>query len=378
MRVRQWSGDPAMLLLWMAVALSFAFWPIVLWLGFDEPIAGAEGRYRTYFELANWWAFPFFFLALAPALWLTWEPLLKAWDRLAETEVLREGNGRPDADILDQVRHAVRGRRFIAVIGALVISLFINVVDRAPLLHHYGGAAGLAEQQAHACTDPGPFVKWILVSRSESEFLCDVLEKRKADGEPASGAPGIAPPPGQVLFAAVTTLQQVLIVFLAALAVLQVLLHTAMFGLLERLEVARRHGLRLSLNCGSPLNEFGLEHWNHALNNFYWAVCPAMLGVFISRAATPPEEHLPGQVMLGFAVPVCLLAPMVATIIVRQARLPEAWRSLQPNGPVAPEDYRRQQLWPLDRNWSSKLGILLAFALGALSIGFELSHLALL
>jgi len=160
--------------------------------------------------------------------------------------------------------------------------------------------------------------------------------------------------------------------------VLQILLHTAIFGLFERLAVARAHGLRLMLNCRSPLNEFGLEHWNHALNNFYWAISPALLGVFMSRAATPPEDYLPGQVMLGIAVPACLLAPMIATILVRQARLIEAWKTLQPQGPVEPEDYRRQQLWPLDRNWSSKLGIVLAFALAALSIGFEVNQLVLL
>ena len=120
------------------------------------------------------------------------------------------------------------------------------------------------------------------------------------------------------------------------------------------------------LNCRSPLNEFGLEHWNYALNNFYWAVSPAMLAVFLSRASTPPDDYLPGQAMLGIAVPACLILPMVATIIARQARLPAAWATVSLDGPVAPEDYRRQQLWPLDRNWSSKLGILLAFALAAL------------
>ena len=79
--------------------------------------------------------------------------------------------------------------------------------------------------------------------------------------------------------------------------------------------------------------------------------------------------------LLGFAVPACLILPMVVTIIVRQARLPAAWKTLEPEGPVPAADYRRQQLWPLDRNWSSKLGILLAFALAALSIGFEISQL---
>jgi len=66
---------------------------------------------------------------------------------------------------------------------------------------------------------------------------------------------------------------------------------------------------------------------------------------------------------------------VVATIIARQARLPAAWRTVQPEGPVPPEDFRRQQLWPMHRNWSSKLGIVLAFALAALAIGFELNQL---
>ena len=65
------SGDAAMRLLWVAVVLSFAFWLLVLGLGFVDPIAGADGRYKTYSDEANWWLFPFFFLGLAPALWLS-------------------------------------------------------------------------------------------------------------------------------------------------------------------------------------------------------------------------------------------------------------------------------------------------------------------
>ena len=139
--------------------------------------------------------------------------------------------------------------------------------------------------------------------------------------------------------------------------------------------MARAEGLCLRLNCQSPLNEFGLEHWNHALNNFYWAASPVMLAVFLSRASAPPEDYLPGQNLLGIAVPACLIAPMIATIIARQARLPAAWTTIEPAGPVAAEDYRRQLLWPLDRNWSSKLGIVLAFALAALFLGVELTQL---
>ena len=184
-----------------------------------------------------------------------------------------------------------------------------------------------------------------------------------------------AAPPGQLLFVSIASAQQFLITFFGALLLFQVLLHTLIFGVFERLAFARDSGARLALNCGSPVNEFGLEHWNHALNNFYWAVCPAVLGVFLSRAATPPEDYAPGQQMLGIAVPAILLIPMIATVLVRQARLPQAWSTLQPNGSVDRDDFRRQQLWPLDRNWAAKLGIVLAFALTALALGYEFSQL---
>ena len=63
---------------------------------------------------------------------------------------------------------------------------------------------------------------------------------------------------------------------------------------------------------------------------------------------------------------------MVVTILARQARLPDVWATLKPEQSDA---YARQQLWPLDRNWSSKLGIILAFTLAALSLGYEISAL---
>lgn len=375
-----------MLLLWAAVALSVVFWPVVIWLGFADPIAGAAGTYRTYFQEANWWPFPFLFLGLAPAVWLSWSPMVKTWERLAETGVLRSAGrvpgdreqpeGRPDAATVARVVEAVRRPRGIAIALALLIALVINIVDRAPLYDLYAGNMSLAEQQDEACRHPGPFVKWILEAHRGPGFLCDALPAQRADAASGySDSEGIAAPAGQVAFAVVTALQQTLIVFFAALAVLHILLHTALFALFERLGVARAQGLRLMLNARSPLNEFGLEHWNHALNNFYWAASPALLGVFVSRMSSPPAEYLPGQVMLGFAVPTCLLAPMIATIIVRQARLPAAWATLEPAGPVPAEDYHRQQLWPFDRNWTSKLGIVLAFALAALSIGFEIDRL---
>jgi hypothetical protein len=366
------SYDGAVTAILAAAILSFAVWLLVVLLGFDQAPANAPDAYETYFQQSNWWPYPFFFLALAPGLWLTWQPMLRAWSQLAETGVLLGSGGKPDEGTLRQVLRAVRGKRGGAVFTALAIALFVNLADWAPHYDVFIGTAKLDQQLRFACSYPSSFVKWIFVAHAtDPEAVCALAAEQLS---PGAGNDGIGPPLTQILFNAILMMQQFLIVLFAALAVTQLLLHTLLFASFEHLTVARSHGLYLTLNCRSPLNEFGLEHWNYALNNFYWAASPAMLAVFLSRASTAPEDYLPGQIMLGIAVPACLITPMVATIIARQARLPAAWTTVQPDGPVTPEDYRRQQLWPLDRNWSSKLGILLAFALAAISIGFELSQ----
>ena len=366
--------DGAVAALLLTVLLSFVFWPLALWLGFGTAPENAPEGYQTYFEQINWWPFPFFLLALAPGLWLTWRPLLRAWVRLAETGVLRGPEGPPEKPELRLVQNAIHRRRYWALLAAFAVAVLVNGADWAPRFGLYSGVAGIDRQLRAACHKPNAMMKWIFEARRDgSERICSLAGPRSS--APDVSEDGVPPPPRQVLFLAVLALQQFLIVFFASLCIMQLLLHCLLFAVFERLEAARAWSLRLVLNCRSPLNEFGLEHWNHALNNFYWAVSPALLGVFLSRASTPEASYAPGQVLLGFAVPACLILPMVATILVRQARLPAAWKTLEPEGPVPAADYRRQQLWPLDRNWSSKLGILLAFALAALSIGFEISQL---
>lgn len=372
MRSRLGLGDRSVVAALVAALLSLVFWLLVVVLAFHEPPAHAPEDYKAYFQQINWWPYPLFFLALAPVLWLTWEPMMRSWHRLADTDVLVGPDGKPDDATLRQALRAVRRTRGGAVLIALAVTAFVNAADWAPRYDVYFGNATLSQQLTHACKDPSSSVKWIIGAQASAEkSVCVLARETSLDG---GDREGVRPPPGQLLFNAVLVLQQTLIVLFAALAVAQILLHTLLFAGFERLPVARAHGLRLQLNCRSPLNEFGLEHWNHALNNFYWAASPALLAVFLSRLSTPPEDYLPGQVMLGIAVPACLIVPMIATIIVRQARLPAAWAEVEPDGPVPAEDYRRQQLWPLDRNWSSKLGIVLAFALAALSLGFEISQ----
>ncbi|GAB5468967.1 MAG: hypothetical protein Kilf2KO_19970 [Rhodospirillales bacterium] len=365
-------GDRAVSACLIAALLSLLFWLPVLLFGFDQAPANAPDDYETYFGQANWWPFPVFFLAMTLALGLTWRPLLLAWSHLGDSGVLLGAKGKPDAESLAAVVQAVRRKRSAAVLAALAIAVLVNAADWRPLYGVFFGKADLEAQQDFACRYPSASVKWLFAEAADrGQTLC----RSDASYDRSGVSTRSEQPPLQLLYNAVLMLQQFTLVFFAALGVVQILLHTLLFALFERLAVARSRSLSLQLNCRSPLNEFGLEHWNYALNNFYWAVSPALLAVFLSRAATPPELYLPGQALLAIAVPASLMAPMIATVVVRQVRLPAAWRTLEPEGPVPPEDYRRQQLWPLDRNWSSKLGIVLAFALAALSIGFEISQL---
>jgi hypothetical protein len=343
-------SDPAMRLVALLLVFSLAFHLFVLAAGFHEVPEGAPDGYRPFYAMPNWYGYPAFFLLLSFALWLSWTPLLDAWRRLADTGVLQ---GAGDPDLVERVVAAIGDWRRVAWLAAGALTLAVNAVDIWPTALGYAGE--LEAQRAMAGTAPDAFARWLV-----------------PDGGSGRPAPAV-----QLAFAVGAYLQQIGIVLLACLAFFQVMLHTALFAWLERLAVAREHGLRLALDAESPLNEFGLEHWNHALNNFYWATTPALVGALVSRqvAAATGVMH-PGQAMMNLLIPAAVLAPMIATVLARQMRLPEVWGRLQPKGPIDPARYLDQRLWPLDRNWTSKLGILLALAMAGLVIGLEIRGLA--
>ncbi|HET6519732.1 MAG TPA: hypothetical protein VFG47_07905 [Geminicoccaceae bacterium] len=370
------------------VLYSLAVYVLVLRLGFHgTPIDGIG--YRPYFARPNWWGFPLFFLFVAPALWLSWTPFLGAWAKLAETDVLRVGEGAPDPALVADLRGYIASKRWIAVALALLTSLAINAIDLAPVYRAYT-VDEPAARLAWACRRPDFFSKWLLDAWSEPpapEGCAAPCSRPDGDGAApvvaacalpilADRLAGRSAPPAQLAVTAAAYLQQFAVVALACLGVLQLLLHAALFALFDHLAFARKHGLRLRLNAASPLRELGLEHWNHALNNVYWAMAPALVIPVISRLDAPsPELYAPGQRMFTGAIPLVVLAPIVATIISRQVRLPEVWERLRPRGPVDPQDYLDQRLWPLDKNWASKLGILLAAFLASLMLGIEVSKI---
>ncbi|MEM1275411.1 MAG: hypothetical protein AAGH74_02720 [Pseudomonadota bacterium] len=360
--------DPMVLGIYACSLASFGVWALAYGLGLTKPpVDLAQGiAFTTYFEAINWWPFPAFFLLMIPAMRLTWAGFTAAWRDLVRTEVLYRPDGAPvsEAD-LRLLADALQRRRRFAYGAALAATLLVSAIDAAPMAKVIIGDASSVEQMAHACQHKEIWTKWLWeVPEFEGTNPCTVpLPIAK---------PRLEPPPGAIIFWLTTVLQQGLLIFFIAAALAQLMLHTALFGAFRRLmPEMTQAGLDIRLNAASPVSEFGLEHWNYVLNNFYWFSCPALLMVFFSRGAVEEDLYQPGQEMLGVVVPALLLLPMVATIFSRQAHLPAVWHRLEEDGQ---DGYARQQLWPLDRNWSSKLGIILAFSLAALSLGYQVQQ----
>jgi hypothetical protein len=70
---------------------------------------------------------------------------------------------------------------------------------------------------------------------------------------------------------------------------------------------------------------FGLESWNQAWNNVYWVFSLVLLVPIASKRAQTVETPDLAQIVLQYDGPALIAAPMVATIIARQQRLPDLW-----------------------------------------------------
>lgn len=371
-----WRRDIAITAAFALVLYSLILYGLVWGFGFHRPpVIEVEG-YQTYFEAVNWWPYPVFFLLMTPALWLSWNPFLHVWRKLAQTGVLRAQTGKLDPEVLDDLEAYLRSKRWVAFLLAIVVTAFINTMDIREFLKAYTGST-YRDQVEVACQHPRFFFKWIFDGWTDRHLEGLPCTDPAGDTAPISADEPPEPIPGpQMLVAASGYFQQVAIVMLATLAFFQLLLHTTAFALFDRLRFPRERGLRLRLDPESSVNEFGLEHWNHALNNLYWAVTPALIAPFVSRASVVDLALMaPGQRLMNIFIPLAVLAPMIATIISRQSKLPAVWERLQPHGSADPQKYLNQRLWPLDRNWASKLGIILAFAASGLVLGIEISDL---
>ncbi|MFC1568040.1 hypothetical protein ACFL3K_02435 [Pseudomonadota bacterium] len=306
--------------------------------------------YTSYFSKLNWSLYPLFFLLMAPLLVWVDSGFFKAWEGLRKTEVLR---AEPECEVDDSdmkcVRQQINKWRPIILLLALLLSAGANIYESGKVVSFYSGEMNFSEQVVYAGEDPDFFTHW----------WPGTTEHSASSGDWA-------------LFLLIY-LQQFIIATMGIYVLLQLIFHPIFFGLFNHLEIKNNgKSLRIRLSHNSPVREFGLEHWNQRLNNIYWYLCVALSIPIISKLSqTKSTSDDEGQIILKVAVSVLLLAPMVANIISRQVHLPHLWEELRSKKPDDADSFHDQRLWPLDRNWASKLGIVLAFTLSSLFLGSE-------
>lgn len=352
-----------------------------------------------YLGKINWSLFPLWWLFLATLVYLSWTPFIAAWRDLQAKGMLRNraGNTAGADDVSVLCARLGRYRAGLLVV-ALVASAAITSIDTADLRDLFRSCdANTIGFDVAAPSEPGgeETIEYKAVFKSDGDSFSDctdLVEKLNGNLEidfnlasllhaPELKGRRIAEftPEHNRWFNAATYFQQFAAGALAILAVLQLGLLCNLFWRLEHASWLNREGLELELDPYSKLHEFGLESWNHALNNVYWVFSLVLLVPLASRYTQSGEGLDFGQLVLQFVVPGVIAMPMLATIIARQQRQRDLWPQI-----LAEEDtdkvelYHRQRLWPLDRNWASKLGIVISFILLSYLLGrnFNLMSLA--
>jgi len=364
--------------------------------GIDKAITGVE--YQAYWDQFNWFGYPLFFIAVVPLLHWAGASFLKAWGSLSDTGVLtKNGTKLSTSEQKGLLRHINCWRWPICLIFAAMLSCFLMNSDAEKINAALAIENGVAkqtykEQMEYACNKPDFFVKWLFDTWKEQNVKAPVVaacfeEKKDVNGKAVKrwvfngdselgkriGGDYIKIPPEQVKLKNRLYVQQFALVFIGAWVLFQLLLYPILFAFFNRLPYAQKRGLNIGLNSQSSLKEFGLEHWNQVLNNIYWALSLALIAPIASRMnQVNPNDMDKGQQLISIWIPVLLLAPMIANITARQAHLPVVWQRLASDESLDAKEYHEQRLWPLDRNWSSKLGIIVAFALASFFLSVEI------
>ncbi|PIW44106.1 MAG: hypothetical protein COW18_13955 [Zetaproteobacteria bacterium CG12_big_fil_rev_8_21_14_0_65_54_13] len=358
---------------------------------FDE-VTAAGVDYLSYGEKFNWWGYPLFFVATLPLLHWSGYSFLHAWKSLNDTGVLKKKGLRlSPAEAGELVDYIRRWRLVFCLPLALLLPLLLMSQDMKQINAVYQqpqqdgeAVAGYNEQMEYACDNADFFVKWLFDAWAKKHSDTSVCLKPAASdtagntsdtriAQAATTMQFVNPPTSQLLLKNLLYGEQFALVFIGAWVLFQLILYPLLFALFNHLPYSRSHQLTIELDSQSPLKEFGLEHWNQVLNNIYWVLSLALIAPIASRLSQiNPDDPSKGQELISVWIPILLLTPMIANITARQAHLPAVWQRLVTDKSLDPTKYHEQRLWPLDRNWSSKLGIIVAFALASAFLGVKI------
>lgn len=343
-------------------------------------------RFDGYLSKFNWSLFVLWWLFLALLVHLTWVPFLAAWQDLQQKEMLRDRDGKPaTTEQISRLCGQMSRYRLILLGIAVAASIAVNYVDTQYLRDVYRSCNannfGIVHRWSAAVEKAALFkarcgnLDSELVENLEIDFNVAYLVHDR-EIENVSGVIDSISKQVNSWFNYAIYFQQFVAVVMATLAMLQLALICNLFWRFERAAWLNKEGLQMNLDPFSKLHEYGLERWNHAWNNVYWAFTLVLLVPIASKQAQTVETPDLTQIVLQYGVPVLVAAPMIATIISRQQRLPDLWpRIIEEENSDLVALYHKQLLWPFDRNWASKLGIVVSFLLLGYLLGNNLLQL---
>lgn len=396
------------------------------WADYNEPIANSLFivPYKKFTEVPAWFFFPIYFPIAALVIWQSWDAFLKVWEKLPETDVIkRRGKENVSIKILKPLKKEFSKYRYGLIILSFLLGFYCMYEDAHRELNTMVREKTFSGQLARACEDPDFLSKWLWnywivnlkphdnknpcsIEKLKDPSIGEKLKDPNTGEKPKDPSIGegiknptreqqyywrkteilnfintntinysddrIPPPTAQWVTVMLFHFEDGILISLGWLIFFQSLAHSYFFCRFDNLKTSKKFNLKIELNVHSNLNEFGLEHWNHALNNLYWYLSAALIAPILSRGAQPDLSNLDtSQEWLQIGVPLLVAAPMISTIIVRQMRIPDCWKSLSKT------DYQKfleQRLWPLDKNWSSKLGVVLAFFILSLFLGVNIAN----
>lgn len=364
------------LLLYSAIILAIAYL-----IGIHE----GEG-YKGYFYKYNWSLYIFFWIPVVLFWKATWRQFIKAWQSLFNNGCIRSKDRNiPDSTALEKFLIEISDHQKYILIISFILASIVMIIDTSELRVIYFNKRSITIYKTITIKNKTEVTEYFLSKQNEKKGMKveNLLFSEVPKGEKIKDAtwteawlfqPHHISEWGNLTFVLFAYIQQYVIVFIGFLSLFNIWAHLIYFYHFDSLKSSKANDLRLNLDPFSNLYEFGLERWNQSLNTIYWLLSPVLIIPIISKSAQEGTQLDVGQVMIKWVVPLLFLSPMLFTIIVRQKKVMGVWEIIRnEKDQFKIELYHKQLIWPLDKNWASKLGILLSFGILTYLIGDILS-----
>ena len=331
-------------------------------------------QFEGYYQRPNWLLFIFFWPPAILFCRLTWFQFVKAWRSLFANGCVQAEDGVPaDGECVEIFLNEIRSHQKYIFIVAFSISCIIMLADTLSMLSFYTTDSNYQNNTTITIQHNPDFYTDIQTYYTDKKSYSQQAThpKQHNDWTTAYTFNGDRTPKSvNIIFTGIANTQQHIIVFIGLVSLLNIWAHLVYFHVFDLMRSSTAQKLRLRLDPYSTLHEFGLERWNQALNVIYWMLAVSLAIPALSKAANSSTPDDFGQVMIRWGIPLLFLSPMIFTILIRQKKAMLAWgRIRNEKDPSLIARYHQQMIWPFDRNWPSKLGILLSFAMLAYIVG---------